>query len=56
MREYNFNSNLEKIAVEKFGKKEKYPFERIGVIEVPNFSLLGKIVSLRFFRVATIKS
>ena len=48
MKEYNFNSNLEKIAIKKFRKKGKYPFERTGVIEVPNFSLLGKIVSLRF--------
>ena len=48
MKQYNFNSNLEKVALEKFGKKEKYPFERIKIIEVPNFSLLGKIVALRF--------
>jgi len=48
MKEYNFESNLEKIAIKKFRKKGKYPFEKSGVIEVPNFSLLGKIVALRF--------
>lgn len=48
MKNYNYNSNLEKVILERFGKKETYPFERIKVIEVPNFSLLGKLVSLRF--------
>jgi len=48
MKKYNFNSKLEEIAVEKFGKKLLYEYEKIKVVEVPNFPSLGKIVSLRF--------
>lgn len=48
MKKYNFKSKLEEIAVEKFGKKLLYEYEKIKVIEVPNFPFLGKIVALRF--------
>ena len=48
MRKYNFSSNVEKIAVKEFKKELLYPYEKIKVLEVPNFPFLGKIVSLRF--------
>jgi hypothetical protein len=48
MKKYNFKSKLEEIAVEKFGKKLLYEYEKIKVNEVPNFPSLGKIVALRF--------
>ncbi len=48
MKKYNFNSKLEEIAIEKFGKSPLYEYEKIKVIEVPNFPSLGKIVALRF--------
>lgn len=49
MKEYNNCSNVENIAVEKFGKNLIYPpYEKIKILEVPNFPALGKLVSLRF--------
>ncbi len=49
MREYNNRSKVEEIAVERFGKKLLYPpHEKIKVLEVPNFPVLGKLVALRF--------
>lgn len=49
MRKYNNASNVEKVAVGKFGKKLFYPpYEKIKILEVPNFPSLGKLVSLRF--------
>lgn len=42
-------SNVEKIALQKSGYKLKYePGEKIGVIVVENFPLLGKLTALRF--------
>jgi glucosamine-6-phosphate deaminase len=49
MKTYNSSSKLEGLAVERFGKKLIYtPYEKIKVLEVPNFPALGKMVSLRF--------
>jgi len=48
MKNYNFKSKLEEIAIEKFEKKPLYGYEKIKVLQVPNFPLLGKVVSLRF--------
>jgi glucosamine-6-phosphate deaminase len=49
MKEYNNCSKVEDIAVETFRKKIMYPpYEKIKVLEVPNFPTLGKMVSLRF--------
>lgn len=48
MKNYNTYSKVEEIAVERFGKRMMYPYERIKVLEVPNFPSLGKLVSLRF--------
>ncbi|MBN1561704.1 PIG-L family deacetylase, partial [candidate division KSB1 bacterium] len=42
-------SPAEKIALERSGRKLMYaPLEKIGVIEVENFPMLGKITALRF--------
>ena len=48
MKRYNNHSKVEEIAVERFGKQLLYPYERIKVLEVPNFPSLGKLVSIRF--------
>lgn len=43
------NSNVEKIALERSGRKLCYsPTEKIGIIEVDNFPSLGKLAALRF--------
>ena len=42
-------SNVEKVAVERSGRLFRYkPTERIGVIQVENFPMLGKLTALRF--------
>jgi glucosamine-6-phosphate deaminase len=42
-------SNVEKIALERSGFKLRYePLEKIGIIQVDNFPLLGKLAALRF--------
>ncbi len=49
MREYNAESGVESVAREKSGRKEWYPpTEKVRVIEVPNFPMLGKLAALRF--------
>lgn len=48
-KKYNNSSRMEESAVKKFGNKLSYPpYERIKVLEVPNFPALGKVVALRF--------
>ncbi|MBN1478751.1 PIG-L family deacetylase [candidate division KSB1 bacterium] len=42
-------SNVEKIALERSGRSFQYkPLERIGIIEVENFPMLGKLTALHF--------
>ncbi|HPP13360.1 MAG TPA: glucosamine-6-phosphate deaminase, partial [bacterium] len=49
MRNYDFSSEVEKIALERSGRPLAYrPAEKIGVIEVPDFPALGKLAALRF--------
>jgi len=49
MRIYNSKSQVEKLGLEQSGRKFCYsPTEKLGVIEVLNFSELGKITALRF--------
>ncbi len=49
MSDDKFLSNVEKIALERSGRKFRYrPTENIGIIEVENFPSLGKLTALRF--------
>lgn len=48
MKKYNNCSEVERIAVERFGKPLLYPSERIKTLEIPNFPSLGNLISLRF--------
>lgn len=48
MKKYNNCSEVERIAVERFGKPLLYPSERIRTLEIPNFPSLGNLISLRF--------
>jgi len=48
VKKYKLFSRVEEIALERFGKKLLYPYEKVKVVEVPNFPSLGKLVSLRF--------
>ena len=49
MKKYDNSSKVEGTALARYGKKLIYPpYEKIGVLEVPNFPSLGKITSLRF--------
>ena len=49
MIKYNINSIVEKIAVEKSGKRIQYlPTEKIKIVEVENFPALGKLTAIRF--------
>lgn len=49
MRTYNNQSNLEKVLLEKSSRKLMYaPIEKAGIIEVPDFPTMGKLVALRF--------
>lgn len=49
MIKYNHTSVVEKIAVERSGKKIQYPpTEKIKVVEVENFPALGKLTAIRF--------
>ncbi|MBN1445779.1 MAG: 6-phosphogluconolactonase [Candidatus Omnitrophica bacterium] len=49
MKKYDNSSKVEETALSRYGKKLIYPpYEKIGVLEVPNFPSLGKITSLRF--------
>jgi len=49
MIKYNNSSVVEKIAIERSGKKIQYPpTEKIKVIEVENFPALGKLAAIRF--------
>jgi glucosamine-6-phosphate deaminase len=46
---YDPNSKVEQILLEKSGRQLIYrPTEKIGVIEVDNFPILGEIVAVRF--------
>ncbi|MGB2958437.1 MAG: glucosamine-6-phosphate deaminase [Bacteroidota bacterium] len=48
-RTYDASSEVEKIELRRSGRKEIYPpTEKIRVIEVENFPLLGKLTALRF--------
>jgi glucosamine-6-phosphate deaminase len=48
-RQYDGTSTVESLALARTGRKLLYPpTEKIGVIEVDNFPLLGKLVALRF--------
>ena len=48
-RSYDAASSVEAIELQKSGRKATYPpTERIRVIEVENFPLLGKLTALRF--------
>ncbi len=49
MKKYDNSSRVEEIAVSRFGKEIIYPpYEKIKVLEVPNFPSLGNIAALRF--------
>lgn len=48
MKKYIFESKVEEIVLKKFGISFFPEYEKIKVIEVPNFPILGKIVSIRF--------
>ena len=49
MRTYDISSNVEAIELARSGRKGRYaPHEKIGVVEVGNFPLLGKLTALRF--------
>jgi len=48
-RPYDASSEVEKTELQRSGRKEMYPpTEKIRVIEVENFPLLGKLAALRF--------
>jgi glucosamine-6-phosphate deaminase len=49
MKQYDPTSSVEEFALKRRGRKLIYePVEKIGVIEVENFPLLGKLAALRF--------
>jgi len=49
MRDYEADSRVEEVVLEKYGKPLFYPpTERIGVVEVADFPTLGKLAALRF--------
>src|SRR5512135_3050714 len=49
MRTYDGTSSVEKVELERSGRQFWYPpTEKIRVIEVDNFPLLGKLTALRF--------
>lgn len=49
MIKYDISSVVEKIAVERSGKRIQYPpTEKIKVVEVGNFPALGKLTAIRF--------
>jgi len=46
---YDGTSSVEEVELAKIGRKLRYsPTEKIDVIEVDNFPLLGKLSALRF--------
>ena len=48
-RQYDGTSTVEKIELERSGREFQYsPAEKIRIIEVENFPLLGKLTALRF--------
>jgi glucosamine-6-phosphate deaminase len=48
-RKFSFDSNVEKIAIEKSGYEPIYsPAEKLPVIVVDNFPALGKLTAMRF--------
>jgi glucosamine-6-phosphate deaminase len=49
VRTYDFSSSVETLEVQRSGRKAQYlPTEKIRVMEVSNFPLLGKLTALRF--------
>ncbi len=49
MRTYNGTSSVEAVELERSGRQSWYtPTEKIRIIEVENFPLLGKLTALRF--------
>ncbi len=49
MRTYDTSSRVEEIALERSGMpRRRVPYERIDVIEVPDFPTLGRLTALRF--------
>lgn len=49
MRTYNATSKLEALLLERTNRKLMYaPIEKAGIIEVPDFPTMGKLVALRF--------
>ena len=48
-RKFSFDSDVEKIAIEKSGYEPIYsPAEKLPVIVVDNFPALGKLTAMRF--------
>jgi glucosamine-6-phosphate deaminase len=48
-RQYNGTSSVEAIELTRSGRKQMYPpTEKVPIIEVDNFPLLGKLTALRF--------
>ena len=49
MRQYDGSSTVEKVELDRSGRDFLYgPVEKIRIIEVENFPLLGKLTALRF--------
>jgi glucosamine-6-phosphate deaminase len=49
VRQYDGNSTVQRIELEKSGRKESYaPTEKVCVLEMSNFPALGKLTALRF--------
>ena len=49
MQNYNGTSSVEEVELKRSGKKFRYaPTEKINIIEVDNFPLLGKLTAFRF--------
>ena len=49
LRQYDGTSRVEEIDLERSGRKAMYsPTEKIRIVEVPNFPMLGKLTALRF--------
>src|ERR1035441_62806 len=49
LRVYDGTSRIEEIELQRSGRKPIYtPTEKIGIVEVPNFPMLGKLTALRF--------
>ncbi|HTO94518.1 MAG TPA: glucosamine-6-phosphate deaminase, partial [Bacteroidota bacterium] len=49
LRQYDGTSRIEEIDLERSGRKALYtPTEKIPIVEVPNFPMLGKLTALRF--------